>query len=160
MIALEVVLSVLSWIWEHGRAVFLGLALLFMGLWGKGCATSNALSLELEACRKAPPTTATATAATATRTITQVRVVYKDGSPCPDVALDTDSQNATTGTATASIPPQKCPSLPFYGLQIGGGYLGTPYASLGLSAGPWTLSGQAGLGPVWGGGLTYRAVSW
>ena len=103
------------------------------------------------------PTTATATAATATRTITQVRVVYKDGSPPPDVALDTDSQNATTGDGYRLYTPQNAP--PFYGLQIGG-VSWNPYASFWACQRGVDAFGAGWPWPRLGRWLDLQVVSW
>lgn len=126
MIALEVVLSVLRKVWEYGRPVFLSLAVLFALLWGRGCVQSNALSLELEACKSKPPVVIEAKAKTTMRT----QVIFKDkASPCPDVVVDADSEAVAGVTMTAQA---STPKLGVFSISAGAGmYRGGVYPMLG-----------------------------
>ena len=177
MVALDVLLSVLRWIWEHGRVVFLALSGVLAVLWGRGCVTSNALSLELEACKNKPPVTIqAASAATATaKTITRVQIVYKDKDiPCPDVAVETEGETSagagTTLTAQEGLKMGPSAKYGVFSVSAGAGfYKGGVYPVLGggVWAGPvglevqtlWPMAwdeSQATRRPVATLGLTYR----
>jgi hypothetical protein len=79
----------------------------FMLLWSNSCINCNSLSMELEACRSKPPTIQTVTVQGKATQV--VKVIYKDGSPCPDVTATNDSEfSATvTQTAQATCPPSE-----------------------------------------------------
>jgi hypothetical protein len=75
-------------------------AVAFALLWSRSCIQSNALSIELEACKAKPPAVQTVTVAAKAKQV--VQIVYRDGSPCPDVTATNDNDFNVGVTQTAS----------------------------------------------------------
>jgi hypothetical protein len=152
-----VLAKVLGFLKDNAKPI-LGIGCIaFCLLWSRGCVESNALSIELEACKAKPPVIQTVNVQSKARQ--EVRVVYRDGSPCPELVAVNDAESAVSVTQTASAP-----SVPVVrnsnGVSIGAGYLATPYAVVGLEMGRVLVQGQYGIGDVYGGAVSWKALSW
>lgn len=89
------------WAKEHAKPILAVSTVCFMGLWSRSCIQSNALSLQLEACRNQPPTVQTVTVTA--KAFQTVKIVYRDGSPCPDVTAENSSDFVLGVTQTAGL---------------------------------------------------------
>lgn len=172
MIALELGAQAALWAKENAKPILAVSTVAFCGLWMRSCAGSNALSLELEACKAKPPTVQTVYVKQDCKQ--SVKVVYKDGSPCPDVAVDNSSDFVLGVTQTAGSGDK--PSLPPLGpwtFALGASHyadLWHPSAGVGYSlpriggyefgvmvdASALAFSGEPGLYPAYGAKVTVR----
>ena len=152
--SIELFMKLSEWAQANAKPILAGTTVLFVALWGRSCVQSNALSLELEACKAKPPVIQTVTA----KALQTVKVVYRDGSPCADVEATNDS--SVSVTQTASTTPQNGPRTPSNGLWVGGGYIGRPYVSAGLQIGALEVHGQVTPLLDYGGGVSWRAFAW
>lgn len=160
------------WAKENAKPILAGTTILFAGLWSRSCIQSNGLALELEACLKKEPTVQTVYVKQDCKQ--SVKVVYKDGSPCPDVAVDNSSDFAlgVTQTAGGSVGDKVSPLGPWT-LALGASHyadLWHPSAGVGYSlprlggyefgvmvdASALAFSGEPGLYPAYGVKLSVR----
>ena len=155
-IIIDLALKSLGVLREYWGQFSLGAAVIFLALWGRGCAVSNALSLELEACNAKPP--AVQAVAVQGRAAQSVRVIFRDGSPCPDLFAENTTETSVSVTQTAGNAP-KCPPAAPWALQIGLGYQVRPYAIVGLRTGAVTVFGTMSQEAA-GGGLAWDAIKW
>jgi hypothetical protein len=144
-------IEAIEFVKAHWQKLGVGLAALFAFTTWQGCTRNLELNAKLIACETKAPQVVTVAA----KAKQDVRIVYRDGSPCPDVTATNDSEAVAT---VAEAKPLPCPSVPTVGLWIGGGYLGTPYVSAGVQ---WkAVQVEAKRGPLeWGAEGKYRLVS-
>ena len=160
------------WAKENAKPILAGTTILFAGLWSRSCIQSNGLALELEACLKKEPTVQTVYVKQDCKQ--SVKVVYKDGSPCPDVAVDNSSDFVVGVTQTAggnNLKPTD--TLGPWTLALGASHyadLWHPSAGVGYSlpriggyefgvmvdASALAFSGEPGLYPKYGAKVTVR----
>jgi len=121
---------------ENAKPILAGTSILFLGLWSRSCIQSNALSLELEAClRKEPAKQIVYVKQDCKQAI---QIVYKNGSPCPEVTATNDSQQAANVTQTATGGGNCLPQLGPVTLGLGAAYyqgLWHPAAGVGVAFG-------------------------
>jgi hypothetical protein len=142
------------WAKENAKPILAGSTILFMGLWSRSCLQSNELSLRLEACLKQEPTVQTVYVKQDCKQ--SVKIVYKDGSPCPDVAVDNSSDFVASITQTAKASGYADLWHPSAGVgyslpRIGGYEFGVQ-----VDASALAFSGEPGLYPAYGAKLTVR----
>jgi len=121
---------------ENAKPILAGTSILFLGLWSRSCVQCNALSLELEACRNAPPSVQTVTVTA--KALQTVKIVYRDGSPCPDMEAVNSSDFAVGVTQTAKTTSEVGNSLGPVTLGLGAAYyqgIWHPAAGVGVAFG-------------------------
>lgn len=111
------------------------------------------------------PTTVSATQAQAVTSTAKalVRIVYRQvaGQPCPQIEAEAiveaqNTQNQAQNTSvTASTGGQNGARTAFNGIFLGGGYLGAPYAQIGLQIGSVQVYGMS-KGTEHGGGIAFK----
>jgi hypothetical protein len=157
---------------ENAKPILAGSTILFFGLWSRSCIQANGLSLELEACRNAPPTIQTVTVTA--KALQTVKIVYRDGSPCPDVTAENDSTFSVGVTQTAgNASGSSLPSLGPWTLGVGASHYSDrwhPAAGIGyalpriggyefgvaVDASALAFSGEPGIYPQYGAKVTVR----
>lgn len=134
---IETGLKAAGWAKENAKPL-LGVSTVAFGLlWCNSCINSNALSIQLEACRNQPPTIQTVTVTA--KALQTVKIVYRDGSPCPDVAVDNSSDFSVGVTQTAGrVDGGKVDALGPLTLGLGAAYysgIWHPAAGVGMAFG-------------------------
>jgi len=138
----------LDFVREHWARIGSGLAVLFWLLLIRGCAENAQLSAELKACLAKPPQVQYQTVTVTAKAVQSVRIIYRDGSPCPDVLADNSTETGVSVAQGQESVPTSQPGgkkgplsvsvgAAFYQggayLALGGGYwLETPLGDMGL----------------------------
>ena len=130
-----------EWAKENAKPILAVSTVCFMGLWSRSCIQSNELSLKLETCLNAPPSVQTVTVTA--KALQTVKIVYRDGSPCPDVEAVNASDFALGVTQTAKAPGgSSAPALGPLTLGLGAAYYqGIWHPAAGVNMRLFTLGG-------------------
>lgn len=169
---IETGIKVAGWAKENAKPL-LGVSTVAFGLlWCNSCINSNALAIQLEACRNQPPTVQTVTVTA--KALQTVKIVYRDGSPCPDVTAENSSDFSVGLTQTAGrADGDKVDALGPLTLGLGLSHYSerwNPSASIGyafprlagyelgvqVDASAAAFSGEPGLYPAYGAKMTVR----
>jgi hypothetical protein len=136
----------LDFVREHWARIGSGLAVLFWLLLIRGCAENAQLSAELKACLSKPPQVQFQTVTVTAKATQSVRIIYRDGSPCPDVLADNSTETGATvaqGQSSQSGATQRI--LGPWSVTAGGAiYRGGAYIALG--GGYWRQTSLGDLG--------------
>lgn len=154
---------ILTFLKSYWREIGCALAVLFSVLFFRAqgalgeCQASSSTKTESLSTSQAQTSTAKAS----------IRVIYKTvaGQPCAQIETETiveaqNTQNQAQNTSvTASTGVQNGSAGHSGGLFVGGGYLGAPYAQIGIQIGIFQAYGVS-KGTEHGGGAAVRVLSW
>jgi hypothetical protein len=153
---LIILLEIAKRYWGH---IGVALAVLFAALTMRGCARQVDLESKLQACLAKPPSIQYQTVTVTAKATQSVRIVYKDGSPCPDVLAVNDAE---TGASVAQGQENGSTGQPGAksGLFLGASYGSSgPLATASVTLGPVMVHGGGWVG-AWQAGAAYRILAW
>ena len=146
-----------AFIGEHWRTAFLIAAPVLMLTQINSCNANASLRSKLAVCEAKPPVIQVQTVTVKERCAGRAEVIPEAGSPCPKVTLTLDGSSETATSQSQTAQATTCPPIPAGALWIGGGYLSTPYASVGLEIGDWQAEIKRSL-TEWGGEAKYKVA--
>lgn len=165
------ILLALGWLKDNVKHLGFPLAVLFCGLWLRGC---GALAECQDKLAQPVQVVATQGATQTAKASVRVQIVYRDREvpagdavtpswkplPCPEVNLEADSSGEQVHWQSAAVVPQKGPSAPQQAIFLGGGYLASPYLELGYRYKDFRVNGKYNLNQNPGIGFTYDWLAW
>lgn len=158
LVITELLLKAWKWLKAHWPQVCAVLAVVLALTTIKGCVDTAKAKTETEnvrkellACQSKPPEQVIVKQDCKG----EVKVIYREG-PCPDVIANFSSVNDVTHTAQApaAIVKDVVPTIDFW---FGGGYLNTPYASVGVSYKAFGVEATRSV-DAWGGSARVKTL--